>query len=55
MDKDYLLLRRAALSRSAAHWSDDDYDVLANGEAVGRIFKANRTGRLAMDVDIPAP
>jgi hypothetical protein len=22
-------------------WNDDDFDVLANGEVVGRIFKAN--------------
>jgi hypothetical protein len=41
MDKDYLLLKRAALSRPSGQWSDDDFDVLANGEVVGRIFKAN--------------
>jgi hypothetical protein len=41
MDKDYLLLKRAALSRPSGHWNDDDFDVLANGEVVGRIFKAN--------------
>ena len=41
MDKDYLLLQRAALSRPSGEWNDDDYDVLANGEVVGRIFKAN--------------
>jgi hypothetical protein len=28
-------------SRSSGEWNDDDYDVLANGEVVGRIFKAN--------------
>jgi len=41
MDKDYLLLKRAALSRPSGQWSDDDFDVLANGEVVGRIYKAN--------------
>jgi hypothetical protein len=41
MDKDYLLLKRAALSRPSGQWNDDDFDVLANGEVVGRIFKAN--------------
>jgi len=41
MDKDYLLLKRAALSRPSGEWSDDDYDVLAAGVVVGRIFKVN--------------
>jgi hypothetical protein len=41
MDKDYLLLKRAALSRPSGEWNDDVFDVLANGEVVGRIFKAN--------------
>jgi hypothetical protein len=41
MDKDYLLLKRATLSRPSGQWSDDDFDVLANGEVVGRIYKAN--------------
>jgi alkanesulfonate monooxygenase SsuD/methylene tetrahydromethanopterin reductase-like flavin-dependent oxidoreductase (luciferase family) len=40
MDKDYLALKRASASRSSGEWSDDDYDVLADGKAVGRIFKA---------------
>jgi hypothetical protein len=35
MDKDYLLLKRAALSRPSGEWSDDDYDVLAEGIVVG--------------------
>ena len=29
MDKDYLLLKRAALGRPSGKWNDDDYDVLA--------------------------
>jgi hypothetical protein len=39
--KDYLLLKRAALSRPSGQWNDDDFDVLANGKVVGRIYKAN--------------
>jgi hypothetical protein len=41
MDKDYLLLKRAALSRPSGQWNEDDFDVLADGTVVGRIFKAN--------------
>jgi hypothetical protein len=41
MDRDCLPLKRAALSRSSDKWNDDDHDVVANGEVVGRIFKAN--------------
>jgi hypothetical protein len=36
-----LLLKRASASRSYGEWNDDDFDVLATGEVVGRIFKAN--------------
>jgi hypothetical protein len=35
-----LILKRASLSRSSGEWSDDDYDVLADGVVVGRIMKA---------------
>jgi hypothetical protein len=41
MDKDYLILKRAALSRPSGEWDDDDFDVLASGAVVGRIFKVN--------------
>ena len=41
MDKDCLILKRASASRSSGEWSDDDYDVLADGVVVGRIFKVN--------------
>jgi hypothetical protein len=41
MQKDYLLLKRAAVSRPSGEWNDDDFDVLSNGEVVGRIFKVN--------------
>ena len=35
-----LVLTRAAASRLSGEWSDDDYDVLADGIVVGRIMKA---------------
>jgi hypothetical protein len=41
MEKDYLILKRASASRPSGEWNDDDYDVLADGVVVGRIFKAN--------------
>jgi hypothetical protein len=37
-----LVLKRASASRSSGEWGDDDYDVLADGVMVGRIFKAAR-------------
>src|SRR5262249_1904614 len=40
MDKDYLILKRASASRPSGEWKDDDFDVLADGVVVGRIFKA---------------
>jgi hypothetical protein len=36
-----LILKRAAASRQSGEWKDDDYDVLADGVVVGRIFNAN--------------
>jgi hypothetical protein len=41
MEKDYLILKRASTSRPSGEWNDDDFDVLADGVVVGRIFKAN--------------
>jgi hypothetical protein len=41
MDKDFLMLKRAATSRPSGTWYDDDFDVLADGEVVGRIYKAS--------------
>jgi hypothetical protein len=32
-----LILKRASASRPSGHWYDDDYDVLCEGEVVGRI------------------
>jgi hypothetical protein len=39
-----LILKRASASRSSGEWSDDDYDydVLADGKVVGRIFRYTR-------------
>jgi hypothetical protein len=36
-----LILKRASASRPSGEWSDDDYDVLADGVVVGRIFNSN--------------
>jgi hypothetical protein len=36
-----LILKRASALRSSGDWNDDDFDVLADGAVVGRIFKAN--------------
>jgi hypothetical protein len=36
-----LILKRPSGSRRSGEWNDDDFDVLANGVVVGRIFKAN--------------
>jgi hypothetical protein len=41
MDKDYLILKRALASRPSGEWNDDDFDVLADGVVVGRIFKVH--------------
>jgi hypothetical protein len=35
-----LILKRASVSRPSREWSEDDYDVLADGIVVGRIMKA---------------
>ena len=36
-----LILKRASANRPSGQWNDDDFDVLANGVVVGRIFKVN--------------
>jgi hypothetical protein len=41
MDKDYRILKRALARRSSGDRNDDDYDVLADGAVVGRIFKVH--------------
>ena len=38
---DLLAAQGAATSRPSGEWNDDDFDVLADGAVVGRIFKAN--------------
>jgi hypothetical protein len=39
--RNVLILKRASASRSSGEWDDDDFDVLASGQVVGRIFKVN--------------
>jgi hypothetical protein len=41
MEKDYLILKRASASRPSDEWNEDDFDVIADGFVVGRIFKVN--------------
>jgi hypothetical protein len=36
-----LILKRASASRASGEWNDDDFDVLADGAVVGRIFKGH--------------
>ena len=48
MEKEYLTLKRASTSRPSGEWSEDDYDVLADGIVVGRIMRA-----AASPVDAP--
>ena len=36
-----LILKRASASRPDGQWSDEDYDVLADGKVVGRIHLAH--------------
>jgi hypothetical protein len=36
-----LILKRASSSRPSGEWNEDDFDVMADGVGVGRIFKAN--------------
>jgi hypothetical protein len=39
--RELLIPKRASASRPSGEWNEDDFDVLANGEVVGRIFNAN--------------
>jgi hypothetical protein len=34
-----LILKRASASRSSGTWKDNDFDVLADGKVVGRIYE----------------
>ena len=34
-----LTLKRASASRPDGQWSDEDYDVIADGKVVGRIYE----------------
>jgi hypothetical protein len=35
----HLILKRASASRPSGVWKDEDYDVLADGKVVGRIYE----------------
>ena len=35
------MLKRASASRPSGDWNNDDFDVLADGAVVGRIFKVH--------------
>jgi hypothetical protein len=34
-----LILKRAYISRPDGQWQDEDYDVIADGKVVGRIYE----------------
>ena len=36
-----MILKRASASRPSGEWNDDDFDVLADGAVVGRVFNVN--------------
>jgi hypothetical protein len=38
MSTSHLILKRASGSRSSGQWSDEDYDVLADGIVIGRVM-----------------
>jgi hypothetical protein len=42
-----LILKRASTSRPSGQWGDDDYDVLCDGEAGGRIMRVGAGAPLA--------
>jgi hypothetical protein len=39
-----LILKRASTSRPDGQWSEEDYDVLADGKVVGRIYDQGSAG-----------
>jgi hypothetical protein len=40
----HLILKRASASRPSGQWKDEDYDVLADGKAIGRIYEQGGVG-----------
>jgi hypothetical protein len=53
MDRDYLTLKRASASRPSGEWSDDDYDVLTDGQGGRSHLQVRQVADWnAMDVDI---
>jgi len=47
-----LILKRASASRSSGEWSDDDYDVCADGVVVSRILKVHPASKMAINMTI---
>jgi hypothetical protein len=41
-----LILKRASASRSSGEWKAGDYDVLADGQPIGRIYDDGSAGTL---------
>jgi hypothetical protein len=39
-----LILKRASASRPSGQWQDEDYDVLADGKVIGRIYEQGSIG-----------
>jgi hypothetical protein len=39
-----LILKRASASRPSSQWSDEHYDVLADGKVAGRIIEEDEAG-----------
>jgi hypothetical protein len=39
-----LIPKRAKFSRPSGQWSDEDYDVLAEGKVIGRIYEQGGVG-----------
>jgi hypothetical protein len=44
MQRSPLILKRTTAFRPDGQWSDEDYDVLADGNVVGRILQQNTSG-----------
>jgi hypothetical protein len=42
--------KHGKLSRSSGQWSDNDFDVLADGKVVGRIYEDAH-----LNADLPSP
>jgi hypothetical protein len=56
MDNDYLTLKRTSASRPSGQWSENDYDVLADGAPLSAHLQAQRSAhRKPVDVEDRTP